>query len=67
MDIVLRFYGATAVVVGHSEIPQVASLHGGRVFGIDIPLEVLGTFQGLLWMDGTFARVSGTGDLEPMR
>lgn len=67
MDTVLRFYGVTAVVVGHSEIPQVASLHGGRVFGIDVPVETLGGLQGLLWADGRFARVTGTGALEPLR
>jgi hypothetical protein len=39
-------------------------LHGGTVFGIDVPLEELGTLQGLLLKDGVFYRVTGAGELQ---
>lgn len=61
---ILTYYGAHAVVVGHTGVEQVESLYGGRVFGIDIPLDVLGSFQGLLWEGGVFYRVTGSGELQ---
>jgi hypothetical protein len=64
---VLRFYGATAVVVGHTEFGPVTQLHDGRVFAIDVPLEKLGSFQGLLWEKGRFSVVTGTGSVEPLQ
>lgn len=66
LDAVLRFYRATAVVVGHTEIGRVARLHDGRVFGIDVSLEKLGAFEGLLWDNGAFSVVRGTGEVEPL-
>jgi hypothetical protein len=66
LDSVLAFYGARAVVVGHTEIGRVTRLHEGRVYGIDVALEQLGAFQGLLWEGGTFRVVTGTGAVEPL-
>jgi hypothetical protein len=63
---VLAYYGAQAVVVGHTEIDQVESLYEGRVFAIDVPLVDLGCFQGLLWEDGVFYRVTGSGELQEL-
>ncbi len=66
LDAVLRFYGATAVVVGHTEVGPVTRLYDGRVFAIDVSLELLGSFQGLLWENGVFSVVTGTGSVEPL-
>lgn len=66
VDSVLEAYSARAIVVGHTSVPHIASLHEGRVFGVDIPLEILGTFQGLLWKDDKFYRVLGDGTREPL-
>ena len=66
LDSILEFYEAAAVVVGHSEIPRVTGLYQGRVYGIDVPVQELGGLQGLLWKDGEFYRVLGTGKLEPL-
>jgi hypothetical protein len=66
LDQVLEFYGATAMVVGHSEVDQVARRYGGRLFTLDIRLEELGAFHGLLWEKGRFSRVTGTGSVEPL-
>ncbi len=63
IDATLAAYGVSAIVVGHSEIDRVESLHGGRVYGIDVPLKKLGTFQGLLWEAGRFFRVEGDGSI----
>jgi hypothetical protein len=63
---ILEFYEASAIVVGHTDIGTLESLYDGRVFGIDVSLESLGSFQGLLWEDGVFYRVSGTGMREPL-
>jgi len=54
-------YGATAVVVGHTEIPEISGLYDQRVYGIDVPVGELGGLQGLLWIDGTFFRVDRKG------
>jgi len=54
------------MVVGHTEVPLVVSLFEGRVFGVDVPLEIIGSFQGLLWKDDRFYRVRGDGTREPL-
>jgi hypothetical protein len=61
LDSALSASGAETVVVGHSEMDQVDCYFGGRVYSIDVPLEELGMFQGLLWEDGQFYRVDGAG------
>lgn len=61
LDAVLEYYDAKAIVVGHSEIGQVSQLYGGRVYGVDVPVDALGGFEGLLWKDGTFYRVGVDG------
>jgi hypothetical protein len=66
LDTILGFYGAEAIVVGHSEIAHVASLYEGRVYGIDVPVQELGGLQALLWEGGEFFRVLATGILEPL-
>ncbi|NIN72205.1 MAG: metallophosphoesterase [Gemmatimonadetes bacterium] len=66
VEAILDYYGAHAVVVGHTGVEQVKSLYDGRVFGIDIPLNTLGSFQGLLWEGGVFHRVTGGGELEEL-
>ncbi len=63
LDTLLAFYGATAMVVGHTEIGQVARLHEGRVYAIDVDLEALGAFQALMWENGTFSVVAGDGSV----
>lgn len=66
LDAVLEYYRAKTVVVGHTEIGQVARLREGRVFAIDVDLELLGTFQGLLWEDGVFSVVGAMGAAQVM-
>jgi hypothetical protein len=65
IDATLRRYGASAIVVGHTENTVLTRLHGGKVYAIDVSLEDLGTYQGLLWENGTFRRVTGAGMAEP--
>ena len=66
VDKVLEYYGAEAIVTGHSETSEVESLYGGRIFGIDVPVETLGFIQGLLWQDDRYYRVTWGGRLEPI-
>lgn len=66
LDTVLAFYGAKSVVIGHTDIGQVMRLHDGRVYAIDVSLEDLGAFQGLLWDNGGFSLVSGLGTVMPL-
>ena len=65
LDAVLKFYGASTIVVGHTEIGPLTRLHHGKVFAIDVSLEQLGTYQGLLWEHGTFSLVTGLGTVQP--
>jgi hypothetical protein len=69
LDSVLAFYEAKAVVVGHSEdtVATIKRLFGGRVYGVDVKLEELGGFEGLLWKGGTFLRVGVDGTAEPFK
>ncbi len=66
IDATLAAYGVSAIVVGHTEVDRVESLYGGRVYAIDIPLNELGTYQGLMWEAGRFFRVEGDGSLTPL-
>jgi hypothetical protein len=63
---VLRFYHATAMVVGHTDVGQLTRRYGGRLYAIDVSLERLGAFQGLLWENGGFSLVTGAGAVEPL-
>jgi hypothetical protein len=65
LDTVRKFYGASTIVVGHTEIGQVTRLHDGHVFAIDVSVEQLGTLQGLLWEKGVFSMVTGSGEVLP--
>ena len=69
LDSVLTFYDAKAVVVGHTEdtLAPIKSLFGGRVFGVDVKLEELGGFEGLLWKGGEFYRVGVDGTVAPFK
>jgi hypothetical protein len=64
---ILEYFDATAVVVGHTDIGEIRSLYGGRVFGIDVDVGTLGNLQGLLWEEGNFYKVRGNGERELMR
>lgn len=66
LSAVLTHFGVRAIVVGHSEIDHVAALHGGRVYGIDVPVDGPGALEGLLWQDGRFASVSAAGVVRPL-
>ena len=65
VEAILAYYGAHAIVVGHTQIDQVQGLYDGRIFGVDVPLDELGSLQGLLWESGSFYRVTGSGEREP--
>ena len=69
LDSVLAFYQAKAVVVGHSEdtVATIKRLFGGRVYGIDVKLEELGGFEGLLWKGGEFYKVGVDGTVQPFK
>jgi len=69
LDSVLAFYQAKAVVVGHSEdtLATIKRLFGGRVYGIDVKLEELGGFEGLLWKEGEFFKVGIDGTVQPFK
>jgi hypothetical protein len=58
---ILEYFEASAVVVGHTETDQIEQHYDGLVYTVDVPLDELGTLQGLLWESGKFYRVTGTG------
>ena len=66
IDSILSRYGVDAVVVGHTNVDSVMGLYGGRVFAIDVLFEDLGTLQALLWENGKFYLVTGSGELQPL-
>ncbi len=66
LDLILKTYDVSTIVVGHTGVDRIESLYDGRVIGIDVPLEDLGSFQGLLWEDGQMFRVLGDGTRESL-
>ncbi len=66
VDSILDTYDVSAIVVGHTGVDRIESLYEGRVIGVDVPLEDLGSFQGLLWEDGQLFRVLGDGTRESL-
>lgn len=69
LDSVLAFYQAKAVVVGHSEDTSatIKRAFGGRVIGVDVKVEELGGFEGLLWKGGEFFKVGVDGTVQPFK
>jgi len=63
---ILDYYDADRIVVGHTENDQISALYDSRVIAIDIPVDILLGFQGLLIEDGEFYRVSSGGKREPI-
>lgn len=61
LDLVLRHFRASAVVVGHTDVGQVQALYDGKAFGIDVSVDDLGGLQGLLVERGAFYRVDAAG------
>ncbi|UCG87181.1 MAG: metallophosphoesterase [Gemmatimonadota bacterium] len=66
IDSILDAYDVGTIVVGHTEVDRIESLYDGRVIGIDVRLEDLGSFQGLLWNEGHLFRVLGDGTRESL-
>ena len=61
---IVEYFGVSSIVVGHTETDQVEQHYDGLVYTIDVPLDELGTLQGLLWENGKFYRVTGMGARE---
>ena len=66
LDSILDYYGAEAIVVGHTGVSRITSTYQGRIYAIDIPVDELGGLQALLWENGEFYRVLESGELEPL-
>ena len=62
IEVLLKHYDATTVVVGHSEVGEIHGWHDGRVMTIDVPVEELGGLQALLLTAGRFYRIEADGD-----
>ncbi len=67
IDRVLDFYGVSSIAVGHTNQDSLMVHRAGRVFGVDVLYEDLGSLQGLLWQEGHFYRVEGDGKRELLR
>ncbi|UCG62341.1 MAG: metallophosphoesterase [Candidatus Zixiibacteriota bacterium] len=61
---ILAALGATTIVVGHTECPGVHWIEGNRILAIDIPVEDVGSLQGVLFQGGEFWLVDGSGKLK---
>ena len=61
---IVEYFDVSSIVVGHTETDLVERHYDGLVYTVDVPLEELGTFQGLLWENGKFYRITGTGERE---
>ena len=43
------------------------TLFDGRVIAVDVPVEEIGGFEGLLWQDGQAYRVTVSGQRVPLK
>ncbi len=66
LDSILEYYGADAIVVGHTEVDSVLGLFDNRIIAIDVPVDELGGLQALLWENGLFYRVGPAGERQVM-
>lgn len=66
LDGILKHFGATAVVVGHTDVGVVSALYDGKAYGVDVDVDALGGLQGLLWENGVFHRVTADGAREAL-
>lgn len=62
IDRILGYFDSDAIIVGHSETDSIWSLYNGKVFAIDVPVEVLGALEALLWENGVFYRIDYRGN-----
>lgn len=67
VDQILKYFEADAIVVGHTEVDSVLSLYDARVYAVDIPFEEIHSLEALLWNDSGYYRVTGSGELRPLR
>ncbi len=66
VDTVLATYDASTIVIGHSECAAVHRIYGDRIVAIDIPVEDIGSLQGVLWQDSVFYLITGDGQRHPI-
>jgi len=66
IDRVLVAFGAEQIVVGHSQQDSITVFHNGKVVGVDVRVDELGSQQAALWEDGTLYRVTGSGARHPI-
>jgi hypothetical protein len=66
IDSLLDYFGVSAVVVGHTGVDSVLSLFNSRVWAIDVPYEDIFSLEALLWEDGKFYRITGSGEKKPL-
>ena len=64
---VVKPFGASAMVVGHTENEHAGAYYGGLVWGLDMPVKGADSMEGLLWQDGHCYRVSGNGTREQLQ
>lgn len=63
----LARYGGSTVVVGHTVVDSITSMHDGRVIAIDVTFKDPARVEGLLIEEGKFYRVGVNGSRTPMR
>lgn len=66
MEQILGTYGVRAVVIGHTTMPQVKTLLGGRVIAIDTGMKMGLPGEGILWERGDLYHLRSTGGPEPL-
>lgn len=67
IDRVLEYFEADVIVVGHTGVDSVLSLYDARVYAVDIPFEEIHSLEALLWNNSGYYRVTGSGELRPLR
>jgi len=70
VDGILKFYGVKAVLVGHTIVPTVAALYGGRVVAVQVyphrASDGAPAMEALLIRGGQFSRARIDGGTEPL-
>ncbi len=66
IDSILNYFGVSAIVVGHTGVDSVLSLFESKVYAIDVPYEDMFSLEALLWENGRFYRITGSGEKKPL-
>jgi hypothetical protein len=63
IDHQLRYFNINHIIVGHTSLPNIVSLYGGKVYGIDSSIKIGNYGEVFIYRDGRYYRGTSMGTL----